>query len=141
MNVFVRNLNEDGSGIRQEIPDTGQPIPMFGDGTSRRDYTYVDDIMQGVLQAIDRCQGYEIYNLGESRTVALIELIRMLEEALGKKAKIQRLPAQPGDVPITYADISKAREKLGYNPQFPLEEGLKRFVEWYREEKEYIYRG
>ncbi len=119
--------------------DTGQPVPMFGDGSSRRDYTYVDDIMQGVLNAIDRCEGYEIFNLGESRTVALIDLIRLIEQYLGKEAKIKRLPEQPGDVPITYADITKARQKLGYNPRFPLEEGLRRFVEWYQREKTYIY--
>jgi len=119
--------------------DTGQPVPMFGDGSSRRDYTYVDDIMQGVLNAIDQCEGYEIFNLGESRTVALIDLIRLIEEYLGKEAKIKRLPEQPGDVPITYADITKARQKLGYNPRFPLEEGLRRFVEWYQREKTYIY--
>jgi UDP-glucuronate 4-epimerase len=119
--------------------DTGQPIPMFGDGTSRRDYTYIDDVMQGVLRAIDRCEGYEIYNLGEARTVALIELIRLLEKLLGKEAKIERLPEQPGDVAVTYADISKAREKLGYDPQFPLEEGLRRFVAWYQQEKPFLY--
>ncbi|NOZ57684.1 MAG: NAD-dependent epimerase/dehydratase family protein [Calditrichaeota bacterium] len=115
--------------------DAGEPVPMFGDGSSRRDYTYIDDVLQGVIQSIDRCEGYEIYNLGESQTIALRDLISKLETLLGKKARIQKLPPQPGDVPITYADISKAREKLGYNPQFPLDEGLERFVRWFKEEK------
>ncbi|MDZ7372505.1 MAG: GDP-mannose 4,6-dehydratase [candidate division KSB1 bacterium] len=119
--------------------DTGKPVPMYGDGTSRRDYTYIDDVLQGVLRAIDGCEGYEIYNLGEARTVALAELIRLLEGLLGKKAKIQQLPEQPGDVPVTFADIRKAREKLGYDPQVPIEEGLRRFVQWYQEEKRFLY--
>ena len=115
--------------------DAGEPVPMFGDGSSRRDYTYIDDVLQGVLQSIDRCEGYEVYNLGESRTIALRELIEKLEQLLGKKAIIQQLPPQPGDVPITYADISKARKKLDYNPKFPIEKGLEQFVRWFKEQK------
>lgn len=110
----------------------GEPIPYYGDGSSRRDYTYVDDIVDGVLRAIDRCQGYEIYNLGESRTTSLKELVDLVGEVTGRQLELERLPAQPGDVPITYADVSKARTRLGYEPTTPVEAGLRRFVEWYR---------
>jgi UDP-glucuronate 4-epimerase len=111
----------------------GEPIPMFGDGSSRRDYTYIDDIMDGVLKALDRCEGYRIYNLGESRTVKLSDLVARIESECGKKAVIERLGDQPGDVPQTYADIERARSELGYAPSVPIEEGLKRFMAWYRE--------
>jgi UDP-glucuronate 4-epimerase len=111
----------------------GKPIPVFGDGTSRRDYTYIDDIIDGVVAAIDYDQSpYEVINLGESRTVELIELIALLEKELGTKATIDRQPPQPGDVPQTFADITKARALLGYNPQTQIEAGLHRFVEWFR---------
>ena len=111
----------------------GKPIPVFGDGTSRRDYTYIDDIIDGVVAAIDYDQSpYEVINLGESRTVELIELIALLEKELGTKATIDRQPPQPGDVPQTFADITKARALLGYNPQTQIEPGLHRFVEWFR---------
>jgi len=111
----------------------GRAIPVFGDGTTRRDYTYVDDIIAGVRAAIDY-QGsmYEVINLGESRTVELRELIGLLERELGRSAVIDRQLMQPGDVPQTFADIAKARELLRYNPQTPIEEGIRRFVEWYR---------
>ena len=110
-----------------------KPIPVFGDGTTRRDYTYVDDIIDGVMAAIayDRSD-YEVFNLGESRTVELNELIALLEKELGAKAIIDRQPPQPGDVPQTFADIGKARAVLGYNPQTQIEDGLHRFVEWFR---------
>ena len=108
----------------------GQPITVFGDGTSRRDYTYVEDIIDGVVRSLDSPMGYEIFNLGESRTVSLSELIALLEENLGKKALIEPLPDQPGDVPATYADVTKARRLLGYNPGVPIEEGIRRFVQW-----------
>jgi len=97
-----------------------------------RDHTYVDDIIEGVIGAMRACKGYEIYNLGESRPIRLDELIGAIEAALGKKAKIERLGEQPGDVKMTYADVAKAVSRLGYKPQTPLEEGLKNFVEWYR---------
>jgi len=111
----------------------GRAIPVFGDGTTRRDYTYVDDIIAGVRAAINY-QGsmYEVINLGESRTVELRELIELLERELGRNAVIDRQPVQPGDVPQTFADIAKARQLLGYNPQTPIEEGIHRFVAWYR---------
>ncbi len=111
----------------------GKPIPVFGDGTTRRDYTYVDDIVAGVRAAMDyEASGYEVFNLGESRTVELRELIALLESELGRKAVVERQPAQPGDVPQTFADVSKARRLLGYDPQTPIEEGVRRFVEWFK---------
>ncbi|QQS40933.1 MAG: GDP-mannose 4,6-dehydratase [Acidobacteriota bacterium] len=107
-------------------------IPVFGDGTTRRDYTYVDDIIQGVRAAIDYSDTqYEVFNLGESETVELHELISLLEASLGKKALIDRKPMQPGDVPQTCADITKAREMLGYAPKTKIAEGIPKFVEWY----------
>ena len=110
-----------------------KPIPVFGDGLTRRDYTYIDDIIDGVMAAIDFDQSnYEVINLGESRTVELKELIALLEKELGTKATIDRQPPQPGDVPQTFADITKARALLGYNPQTQIEDGLRRFVEWFR---------
>ena len=111
----------------------GKPIPVFGDGSTRRDYTYVDDIIDGVMAAIayDKSD-YEAINLGESRTVELRELIALLEKELGSTATIERQPAQPGDVPQTFADITKARALLGYNPQTQIEAGLHRFVAWFR---------
>jgi UDP-glucuronate 4-epimerase len=111
----------------------GKPVPMFGDGSMRRDFTYVDDIIDGVVRSLDRARGYRIYNLGESRTIALREMIAALEKALDNKATIERLPEVPGDVKITYADVSRARSELGYAPSFPLEEGLRRFAAWLRE--------
>ena len=110
-----------------------KPIPVFGDGTTRRDYTYIDDIIAGVRAAIDyRQSSYEVINLGESRTVELRELISLLEKELGIEAKIDRQPLQPGDVPQTFADITKARQLLGYNPQTQIEDGIRRFIEWFR---------
>ena len=110
----------------------GEPIPFFGDGTTRRDYTYVDDIVDGVVRAIDRCEGYEIYNLGESQTTSLSELVELVGEVCGVEPVLDRRPMQPGDVLVTYADVSKAKERLGYRPSTPVREGLERFLEWYR---------
>ncbi|HXT64040.1 MAG TPA: GDP-mannose 4,6-dehydratase [Pyrinomonadaceae bacterium] len=111
----------------------GKPIPVFGDGSTRRDYTYVDDIIAGVRAAIDYdASNYEVINLGESRTVELRELISLIEKELGARAEIDRQPPQPGDVPQTFADISKARELLNYNPQTQIEAGIKRFIEWFQ---------
>ena len=116
--------------------DEGQAIPVFGDGTTRRDYTYIDDIIQGVRAAIEYDESdYEIFNLGESRTVELRELIALLEKELDSKAVINRQPMQPGDVPQTFADITKARKLLGYDPHTQIEEGIRRFVEWFRSER------
>jgi UDP-glucuronate 4-epimerase len=110
----------------------GQYIDQFGDGSTRRDYTYIDDIIQGTMAAL-AYDGplYEVFNLGESQTIQLKDLISAIENALGKKAKIHELPDQPGDMPLTYADISKARKLLGYNPTMKLNEGLPKFVEWF----------
>ena len=110
----------------------GQPIQQYGDGTTRRDYTYVDDIVQGVLGALKyRRTPFEIFNLGENQTTTLADLITAIESALGKKAVIERLPEQQGDMPLTCADIEKARALLGYNPQVKISEGIPKFVEWY----------
>ncbi|PYK86331.1 MAG: epimerase [Verrucomicrobia bacterium] len=110
----------------------GKPIDQFGDGTTRRDYTYIDDIIQGTIAAL-KYDGpmFDIFNLGENETIQLRDLIAGIENALGEKAKINRLPEQPGDMPVTYADISKARELLGYNPSTRLSDGLPRFIEWF----------
>jgi len=113
--------------------EAGEPIPVFGDGSMRRDFTYIDDIIDGVVAAMDRCSGYEIYNLGESRPVRLDELIVAIEKALGKKAIINRLPEQPGDVKQTYADVAKAQKRLGYSPKTEVEAGLANFIRWFRE--------
>ena len=111
----------------------GKPIPVFGDGTTRRDYTYVDDIIDGVIAAINYDKSnYEVINLGESRTVELRELIALLEKELDARAIIDRQPPQPGDVPQTYADITRARKLLGYNPSTQIEEGIGKFVAWFR---------
>ncbi|PYK53057.1 MAG: epimerase [Verrucomicrobia bacterium] len=110
----------------------GQPIEQFGDGTTRRDYTYIDDVIQGTMAAL-RYEGplFDIFNLGESETIQLKDLIVAIENALGKKAEINQLPEQPGDMPLTCADISKARRLLGYSPATRWSEGLPKFVEWF----------
>src|SRR2546421_3605841 len=115
-----------------------EPIDQFGDGTTRRDYTYIDDIIQGTMAALkyeggpSRTGGlFDVFNLGESDTIQLKDLIAAIEKALGKKAKINRLPEQPGDMPLTCADISKARKLLGYNPKTKFEDGLPKFVDWF----------
>ncbi len=111
--------------------NAGKFIPVFGDGSTARDYTYVTDTVDGVLACTRKEFGFDIFNLGESQTVRLDYLISLLEKALGKPANIDRQPPQPGDVPITYADISKARAKLGYNPTVKIETGIPNFVEWF----------
>ena len=114
----------------------GLPIDQFGDGTTRRDYTYIDDIIDGTVAALNYGGPlFDIFNLGESATIQLRDLIAAIETALGKKAKINQLPEQPGDVPLTCADISKAKKLLGYNPNTPLAVGLPKFVEWFRRER------
>lgn len=113
----------------------GRPIPVYGDGSTSRDYTFVADTVDGIIACTEKRFGYEIFNLGESQTVRLSYLIQLLEEALGLKATIDWQPMQPGDVPITCADISKAREKLGYDPKVKIEEGIQRFVQWFRKNR------
>ncbi|MFT4692935.1 MAG: SDR family NAD(P)-dependent oxidoreductase [Verrucomicrobiia bacterium] len=110
----------------------GKQIPVFGDGSTARDYTYVTDTLQGILACTKKEFGFDVFNLGESQTVKLSYLIELIEKALGKEANIDRQEMQPGDVPITFADISKAREKLGYNPEIKIEEGIPKFVEWFK---------
>lgn len=114
----------------------GRPIPMFGDGTTRRDYTYIDDILQGVLAAIDLTgmprPVHEIINLGESETTELRRLIELISAAMGVEPEIERHPVQPGDVKQTFANIARARDLLGYHPTTKVEEGIPRFAEWYR---------
>jgi len=112
----------------------GKPIPVFGDpDKSARDYTYITDIVDGVMACTQKTFGYEIFNLGESQTVTLARLIELLEAALGKKAVIDRQPPQPGDVPATFADVSKAQAMLGYNPRVKIAEGIPLFVDWFRQ--------
>ncbi len=120
--MFVRNMLE------------GKAVPMFGDGSTRRDYTFIEDIIDGVVRCVDRPFRFEIFNLGESHTTSLAELIELIAKHVGRPAIIDPKPLQPGDVEITYADVSHARELLGYAPRFSMDEGIKRFVAWYRGE-------
>src|SRR2546423_10481897 len=112
--------------------NAGEAIDQFGDGTTRRDYTYIDDIIQGTLASL-KYDGpaFDVFNLGESDTIQLKDLISAIEKAIGKKAKINHLPEQPGDMPLTCADISKATKLLGYNPRTKFEDGLPKFVDWF----------
>lgn len=114
----------------------GESVPMFGDGSTRRDYTYIDDIIDGVVRCVDRPFRYEIFNLGEQHTTSLRELIAMIERHAGRPARIESLPRQAGDVEITFADITHAREQLDYQPRFAMDEGIRRFVAWFRAEQE-----
>ena len=111
-----------------------KPVPIFGDGTTRRDYTYIDDIIAGVEAAMRYEQSqFEVFNLGESETVDLRRLVEILERVIGMRAFLDQQPEQPGDVPITYASIDKARRLLGYNPQTKIEAGIERFIAWFSE--------
>ncbi len=112
--------------------EEGKPIPVYGDGTMSRDFTYIDDIINGVVASIERCSGYHIYNLGESRPINVTDLITEIENALGKKAAKNYLPVQPGDVDRTYADVAKAQRDLDYEPSTDIETGLAEFVRWLR---------
>ncbi|HEX2252046.1 MAG TPA: GDP-mannose 4,6-dehydratase [Thermoanaerobaculia bacterium] len=111
----------------------GERVPLYGDGSSRRDYTFVDDIVDGLVAARDLAPGFEIFNLGGAETTALADLVHWIAEELEVEPRIDYLPDQPGDVPITYADVSKAARMLGYAPKVPIREGLRRFVAWYRQ--------
>jgi UDP-glucuronate 4-epimerase len=115
--------------------ERGEPVPVFGDGKSRRDYTFVGDIVDGVVRALDRCKSHQLYNLGNSDPVELNDLVDTIAKALGKKPTIQHLPEQPGDVRQTWADISRAAVELGYSPQTPIADGIARYVAWYRQAK------
>ncbi|MFQ5601667.1 MAG: GDP-mannose 4,6-dehydratase [bacterium] len=109
----------------------GRPISMFGDGHSRRDYTYISDIIDGICNAIKHCRDYHIYNLGESQVIALKKLIDLIADSVGKKPEIQVLPDQPGDVPVTYADVTRAKQEIGYSPKVNIEQGIEKFVDWF----------
>ena len=111
----------------------GEPVPFYGDGTTARDYTYIDDICAGLLSAVERCDRYRIYNLGNNKPVNLNEMVGALQKAIGKPAILDKQPAKPGDVEITCADIARAGEELGYHPKVTLADGLSRFVAWFRE--------
>lgn len=114
----------------------GKAIPVFGDGSTSRDYTYIDDIVKGILSSISYTGSkYEVINLGNNRTITLSGMISGIEDALGIKAEIKRMPAQPGDVPRTFADISKAEKLLNYQPQTNFEEGLRKFAKWFKESR------
>src|SRR5262249_28918020 len=108
------------------------PVPVYGEGWAERDFTYIDDIMQGVMAAIEyKATPFEIINLGESQTITVNRMIELLEGALGQKAIIEPRPPQPGDMPRTHADISKARALLGYRPMTPIEIGIRKFADWF----------
>ncbi|HKQ93896.1 MAG TPA: GDP-mannose 4,6-dehydratase [Blastocatellia bacterium] len=111
-----------------------KPIPVYGDGSAERDFTYIDDILQGMMASLEYdASPFEIINLGESQTVTVNRMIELLEEALGLKALIERCPPQPGDLPLTHADITKARKLLGYQPTTPIETGIKKFADWFKQ--------
>ena len=124
INKFTRLMLED------------KEIPMFGDGTTSRDYTYIDDIVDGIIKSCDYCMSnknvYEILNLGNSSPTTLKEMINIIGEVLEIEPKIKQLPMQPGDVDRTYADISKAKTLVGYEPKISFEEGIKKFIDWYK---------
>ncbi len=122
LSVFVQRILSD------------EEVPFYGDGSAGRDYTYIDDIVDGIVAALARLFPYEIINLGNSHPILLREMLATLERALGKQATLRQLPSQPGDMHITYADIAKAERLLGYRPQVPFREGVARFVAWYRQE-------
>jgi len=113
----------------------GKPIPVFGDGSTARDYTYVTDTVDGVIACTKKEIGFDIFNLGESQTVTLNYLIKLLEKALGTKAIIDRQPPQPGDVPVTFADVTKSRARLGYQPHIKVEQGITLFIDWFHRNK------
>jgi UDP-glucuronate 4-epimerase len=114
--------------------DEAKPIPFYGDGSSSRDYTYIKDIVNGISCALQHLKGYKIYNLGESHVITLKRMVEVIEKQIGKKAILNQLPMQPGDVDRTYADISKAKVEFGYSPKYTFEDGIKSFIDWYKNE-------
>jgi UDP-glucuronate 4-epimerase len=115
--------------------DRGEVIDIYGDGTARRDYTYIDDIVDGVVRALDRPNGYRIYNLGATGTTPLLRLAEMIAGLMEQPLRLRHLPEQPGDVPVTCADVTLAHNELGYTPRTPIEAGLEKFVSWFRSER------
>ena len=138
--VVLRFFTVYGPGQRPDLAihkftkliDSGKPIQVYGDGSAQRDFTYVDDTLDGVIKALDYETKYDVFNLGESHVTDVNTLIKHIENALGKKAIIEYTDPVPGDVPVTFADISKAKRLLGYNPQTLIEDGIPKFVEWYK---------
>jgi UDP-glucuronate 4-epimerase len=122
-----------------KLIDEGKSIPFYGDGSTSRDYTYIDDIVDGINCAINHINGYQLFNLGESNVITLNHLVKTIENALNKNAILNKQPMQPGDVIKTYADISKAKSEIGYNPKLDFETGIKEFVKWYRNHRVYLY--
>lgn len=118
-----------------KLIERGKSIPIYGDGSMMRDFTYIDDIIAGIVAAMNKCEGFNIYNLGESQPITVNDLIDEIEKALGKKAIREYLPLQPGDVNRTFADITKTNKELGYNPSTPIRDGLTKFTTWIRQEK------
>jgi len=119
--------------------DTNQAIPVFNNGECLRDYTYIDDIINGIMSILHHDNiGYDIINLGNSDTTSTLELIQLIEDALGKKAHLDLMPAQPGDVDKTFADISHAKEKYNYSPNYPVKKGIASFIEWYKTNKDIL---
>jgi UDP-glucuronate 4-epimerase len=119
--------------------DEGNPIPFYGDGMTSRDYTYIDDIVDGINCTLNHLKGYQIFNLGESKVITLNQLVKTIENSLNKKAILNKLPMQPGDVIKTYADISKAKSEIGYNPKFNFQTGIMEFVNWYKSQAANLY--
>lgn len=113
--------------------EDGKPIPIYGDGTMSRDFTYIDDIIDGTAAAVEKCSGFNIYNLGESHPITVNDLVVEIEKALGKKASKEYISLQPGDAERTFADVTKAINELGYNPKIRIEDGLSKFVAWLKE--------
>jgi len=146
--IFLRFFTVYGPRQRPDLAinkfarliNSGEPIQMFGDGTTARDYTYIGDIVSGIVKSINYLinhhEVYEIINLGNNHPISLFKMIKTIEEALAKKAVIEQLPMQPGDVYITYADISKANSLLGYSPTTTFDEGIRKFAVWYKNNQE-----
>jgi len=118
-----------------KLIEQDKPIPVFGDGSMMRDFTYIDDIIEGIIASMSKCKGFNIYNLGESQPISVNDLIGEIEKALGKKAAREYIPLQPGDVNRTFADITKAARELGFHPSTPIRDGLAKFTTWLRQEK------
>ena len=122
-----------------KLIDEGKSIPFYGDGSTSRDYTYIDDIIEGINCAMNHINGYQLFNLGESNVITLDHLVKTIENALNKKAILNRQPMQPGDVSKTYADITRAKSEIGYHPKYDFETGINKFVKWYKTHRLDLY--
>ena len=140
--ICARLFSVYGPGLRPDLAlykftglmIDGKPIPIFGDGTSGRDYTYISDIIDGLIACLDANVGFEIVNLGNSHTVGLLELVGIIAKALGVEPTIEHMPPNPADPPVTCADLSKSSRLLGFRPKVSIEEGIERFIEWFKSE-------